>query len=433
MKVLVCDDLPADRLEFVHAIERAEQPDLRVQRLPSQELKKNLTNLIDSANKILSENGDPRELPETIFNEEFDLVILDNNLAHLGISGARHTAESIAGYIRAFSSTPFIISINKNPQVDFDLRYLIGDYSTRTDLAINLHHLSNPALWTHRQTDAKNGFLPWYWPKLLGIGENRRKKIRYISDDLDQSVCGAFGITPDLFQYLSRQARSLLSQAEETNAEGSALENNFGLNANFREVFLASGRSLPNKHERQTLLNYIAQGEERTRLVVARIVAAEIDFWFQRDVVGPQELLVDLPHLLMRMPFLLGERAGELANWNSAVLAATEGPPFALDKTLFETHLVDARFTHEVWETDQYFWWPRLGENRTLNAYFASSDVEWADAVFCEDCSLFLERQSEIKDRAPLEFVAQFEGAWNRRYVKGIRDIMYAPKTRFAQ
>ena len=433
MKVLVCDDLPANRPEFLHAVERAEQPGLTVQRLPSTDLKKHLTTLIDGADEILSENGDPRELPETIFSEGIDLVILDNNLAHLGISGARHTAESIAGYIRAFSSASFILSVNKNPEVDFDLRYLVGDYSTRTDLAINLPHLSNPALWTHLQVDAKNGFLPWYWPKLLGIGENRQRKIGYISENLDQSVCGAFGITLELFQSLSRQGRSLLSQAEETRAEGSVLETNFGLNANFSEVFLASSRSLPNKDDRQILLDYIAQGEEWARLVVARVVAADIDFWFRRDVLGPQELLVDVPHLLMRMPFLLGERAGQLENWNAAVLGANEGAPFALDESLFETYLAGARFIHEVWEMTPCFWWPRLREKSSLNAYFGSSEVEWPDAVFCEDRSLFLERKSKIEDGVPLEFVTQFEGAWNRRYISGIKEVRYAPKTRLAQ
>ena len=46
--------------------------------------------------------------------------------------------------------------------------------------------------------------------------------------------------------------------------------------------------------------------------IIARVVAAYIDRWFRRDVLGPQEALVDLPHLLMRLPFLLGEKAGDL-------------------------------------------------------------------------------------------------------------------------
>ena len=433
MKVLVCDDLPVDSLDFVQAIERAQQSSISVERIPPLRLKENLTTLINGADKLLSDTGDPQDLPKTIFDEEVDLVILDNNLAHLGISGARHTAESITGYIRAFSSAPFIVSVNKNPGVDFDLRYLIGDYSSRTDLAVNLPHLSNPALWTHRQDDAKSGFLPWYWPKLLDIGKNRRRTTRYIVDHLDQSVCGALGITSELFPSLSRQARSLLSQAEETTAEGSALEDNFGLSATFDEVFLASSRSLPNQQERQKLLDYVAQGNQDVKVVVARVVAAEVDFWFRRDVLGPQELLVDVPHLVTRMPFLLGERAKKLENWNVVATAESQEAPFGLDKELFDAQLVDACFTSELWTSDPCFWWPKLRDNNTLNAYFASVEYEWADAVFCEDRSLFLERNVENEDAAPVEFVTQFEGAWNRRYVSGSRDVHYAPKTRFAR
>ena len=97
-------------------------------------------------------------LKGTVFEpSDFDIVVLDNNLAALEVSGARQTAESIAGYIRAFTNIPYIVSLNKNPEVDFDLRYLLGDYQTQADVALNTDHLANRALWrglTGRQSQS---------------------------------------------------------------------------------------------------------------------------------------------------------------------------------------------------------------------------------------------------------------------------------------
>ena len=42
---------------------------------------------------------------------------------------------------------------------------------------------------------------------------------------------------------------------------------------------------------------------------------------FAEDILGPQDVLVDVPHLVMRMPFLLGNNANRLKQWNKALLA----------------------------------------------------------------------------------------------------------------
>ena len=433
MKVLVCDDLPKECREFEEAIHRAKQPDIITERLFGDKLKEQFSILMKSADKILTGDGRPNDLPKTEFDDNVDVVILDNNLAHLGIQGARLTAEAIAGYIRAFSSAPYIISVNKNPDIDFDLRYLIGDYATRTDLAVNAGHLSNRALWTHKRTDAKNRFLPWYWPKLLGIGDDRRWKIKFIEGRLGKKICEAFEITSEIFDSLSRQARSSLSLAEDAENTEAAQNEHPGLKATFRGMFLASGRSLPDKDERENLLKKLDEGVTGVKTIIARVVAAEIDFWLRRDVLGPQEALVDIPHLLMRMPFLLDEDPGDVAHWNEIVDVTRDDPPFGLDPTLFDTHLKHAQFGEDDWAPFPCFWWPRLRENDELNAYFSAGDTNWADVVFCEDRSEFLPANPDTGISTPLEFVAQFEGSWNRRYVAGIDGIRYVPKTRFAQ
>lgn len=432
MKVLICDDLPEENIEFEKAIMDAHQPCIVTKRLCNNDLKEQLNTLIQNADKVLSKNIFPSDLPTTEFDNKVDLVILDNNLAQLDIQGTRLTAESIAGYIRAFSSASYIVSINKNPQIDFDLRYLIGDYATRADLALNTHHLSNPALWTKRRTEAHNGFLPWYWPKLLDVGINRSEKIQFIKKHLDGNICKSLGISTNDYISLSRQARSLLSQAEETRVAKLSVEKTSGMTATFREIFLCSSRSLPNEQERKNLSRE-SESHRDVQEIMARVVAADIDYWFRRDVLGPQEFLVDIPHLLMRMPFLLGDGADDIEWWNASLDTAMSDPTHCLDHALFSTHLESARFEHEILGTQPYFIWSKLRDDEKLNANFSTKSIKWADTVFCEDRSEFLPVDPEKGLSQPREFVAQFEGSWNRRYVAEIEGVRYVPKTRFAQ
>ena len=433
MNVLVCDDLDNQNLELEESIESARQSDITTKRLYGSELKEQLSTLIDRADWALSGDTGPNNRSVTAFDKGFDLIILDNNLAHLGIRGARLTAESIAGYIRAFSSSSYIVSINKNPGVDFDLRYLVGDYATKTDLALNTRHLSNPALWTGKSSDARDGFLPWYWPTLRSSGSNRRKQIEFVKRHFNESVCDALGIATDDFRFLPRQARSLLSRAEETREIESSDDGLSGLSATFHDIFLVSGRSIPSKDERERIIAKSSGDDPTFKTAMAQVVAADIESWFRRDVLGPQETLVDIPHLLIRMPFLLGNRSENIACWNSVLDTDNEPPPYGLDPALFDDHLEGARFDQEVWAPRPCFWWSKLREDNILSGQFSADAMDWADAVFCEDRSEFLPLDMREGSFPPREFVAQFEGSWNRRYVAGIQGIRYVPKSRFAK
>ena len=432
MNIVVCDDLPDKQVDFVEAIARVSPLGATTTRLSGSRLKKELNALLQAAGSILDGKSLPKDLGSSAFDDA-DIVVLDNNLAHLGIEGARLTAEAIAGYVRAFSSAKYIVSVNKNPDVDFDLRYLVGDYATRTDLALNINHLSNAGLWTHRPEDAVGGFLPWYWPKLLCIGQKRREQIAFIDAKLSRGVCETFGITSRYFQFLSRQARSLLSQAEEVKESDNSDDDLAGLHATFLDVFLASSRSLPNREERERLIAHMNEDEVGSRTIIARVVAADIEFWLRRDVLGPQEVLVDVPHLLMRMPFVLGQDVSDLKQWNATVSLCNGAAPYGLDRTLFEDYLKDAMFEFGLWSANPCFWWPELKDSGPLNAFFSSSGPEWIDAVFCEDRSQFQLKSNDDDTPGVSEFVAQFEGSWNRRFVANMADVKYVPRARFAQ
>ena len=428
MNILVCDDIEERGNETLEQIRAAKIPRATSRLACGVELGRAITSLFERAEPVLGGRIDnpSRESEDTIFDSpDFDIVILDNNLADLNISGARHTAESIAGYIRAFTRIPYIVSLNKNPHVDFDLRYLVGDYETRTDLALNTEHLSNRELWTGQSKTSVDRFLPWYWPALNEMPSKRRLQINFVKKHFDDPVLTALSFPEEQIEYLSRHAKGTLSP----DIDDSSMKS-----VTFKQFFETSCRSLPIRQERE---NITALFDSKTRAVrilarnvVARVVAAEIDKWIRRDLLGPQDVLVDVPHLLMRMPFLLGEEADKLKQWNAAVLSKRR--PFGFSDNIYKKHrLFRAKFKHDNWIKSPCFWWQILKTDEELNDLFFRSKVEWKETIFCEDISRFESTADEGRN-SPKEFSAEFEGAWNRRHVAIVENKTYTPRSRFA-
>ena len=419
MKILVCDDIETRGERTQREIAAAETGH-ETELLTGNRLNTEITKLFNRARAVLNNPESPAtETESSKFGSDFDIAILDNNLSFLDIPGARHTAESIAGYVRAFGNIRYIVSLNKNPHVDFDLRYLVGDYQTHADLALNNRHLSNRALWTGQPKHAKDGFLPWYWPALNDAPRRRAEQIRFVAEHIDDRILETMKFPRPGSDYLSRHASGALSP-EAIRARS----------ITFTKFFVTSCRSLPIQQERETLAKVAASGANAVREVVSRVVAGEMDRWVRRDLLGPQDLLVDLPHLLMRMPFLLGPNANELERWNEAVVVAD--PPYGLSNEIYRNHLESTRFAHDVWTKSPCFWWWRLKSNAELNRMFFEKESPWADALFCEDISLFRSSDSGTSS-PPMEFAAEFESTWNRRHVAHLPGKHYTPKSRLAK
>jgi len=428
MKILVCDDQPERCKDFVDKIPRAGQPHVDVLPLAGDKLTEELMKLFHNANACLNDPKNCKPTGKSVFDDT-DIVILDNNLAHLKVEGARLTAESIAGFIRAFTVAPYVISLNKNPDVDFDLRFLVGDYSTKADLALNTEHLAIRALWSGSRGDPKDGFLPWYWPTLTTVVKRRRDQIDFVRKHLDDSVVEMLGFDDEAIGFLSLHAKGALSS--EAGSDGMGEGGHQFKKLTFRHVFLAKDRSLPSKTEREDISNAERNGNKALRDIIARVVAADVDLWFRRDVLGPQEPLVDIPHLLVRFPFLLGSSANDINEWNKCISASDA--PYGLDQKLYDDYLAKRKFAHSMWAPTTCFWWPKLKADEKFNEYFFKpKEVEWADVVFCEDRSAFLERAPKNEGTPPVEFPAEFEGSWRGRYISRIPRVQYAPRSRLA-
>ena len=230
--------------------------------------------------------------------------------------------------------------------------------------------------------------------------------------------------------YLSRRAVGTLTpeaNSEDIGIQGSAPANT----VTFEAFFLNSCRSLPAYADRKRLARQASDGDESSREAVARVVAAEIDRWIRRDVLGPQDVLVDVPHLLMRMPFLLGNKVSDVERWHDSL--TTREAPFGLDQNIYYEHIAGARFSHDRLMKSPCFWWPKLKENEVLNDLFFESNGNWPDIVFCEDVSQFKNFSPNSEDTEPMEFATEFEGSWNRRYASLVPRRIYSPKSRFTR
>ncbi len=408
MRILVCDDEQVQCQRTMKAIgSRAEVSDLA-----GGQMKSALTVLFERISKAL--NGDAKSEEWECPNEfkGYDVAIIDNNLTALGLEGARLTGETIVGYLRAFTDIPYIISLNKNVHVDFDIRYLFGDYQSLADLALNTKHLRNDRLW---DPEFREEFAPWYWPRLADAAKRRREQVRFLETRFDEPVWKALGFPMEANEYLSLRAKSPLSSGEREPQE-----------ARF-DVFFGGTRTLP-PAEVKTLRKLASDGVGGARGAMFRIAAYELDRWIRRDVLGTQDVLIDPPHLVAQMPFLVGENAHDIHGWN-AIVAGVE-PNFGLDRTLFERHLAPARFLHEMWVPGPCFWWPTLKADEDLTERFFAADGDWPDAVFCEDASRFVVVGNGGEHRSPLEFETELEGSWGRRYITYVDDYAYTPRSR---
>ena len=407
MKILVCDDKPSHGERTRRAI--ASRGDVEV--LAGTDLTKALKSFFRCVSKALNGASIPDDELGAKDFAGYDLVIVDNNLTGLELDGARLTAETIIGYLRAFTDNPYVVSLNKNLHVDFDLRFLFGDYQSLADLALNADHLANNSLWS---AGAVTDFAPWYWPRLPDAVVRRKKQVAFLTENRGKSVWKALGFPAEAEEYLSFRAKAALAPSRNQEIRETTFE-----------TFFETSRALPHA-EKCTLATGKAAG--LARRAIDHITAYEVDRWLRRDVLGTQDVLIDLPHLVDQMPSLLGDRANQLDSWNQVVTAERE--PFGLDKTLFQNHMRTAQFAEGVWAPTPCFWWPSLKSDDGLTELFFKADGDWPDAVFCEDVSRFVPVSGEGRWGPPTEFEAEIAGSWARRYVVVEDNYKYSPRSR---
>lgn len=434
MNIFICDDREPESISAALDVARQSaavvpepeaiftDPNLIAVESGRRDLAVAIEELYEVANQIITGG-----VPTSTSFDGADIVLLDYGLTALKRSsgGPRLTADHIAGYIRAFSNASYVISLNRLIDVDFDLKYLVGDFETKSDLALNTPHLEEPGLWTGI---AKPGaFCPWYWPRLDMVAARRKKQIEILESQLDQPLLQILGMPDEVIPHISHQAIAFLSPR----AEGSEAHSNLDVRLTTAwHHFRSSNRTLV-KNDREELVKSFGgdiKSEEipddpRFRRIVARVVAAELEFWFRRDIMGAQKVLIDAPHLQVRYPFRTGGD-GSPDIWNSTTVPGNAAP-YGLDGQLFNEIPDKAKYIGQPWIDRPAFWLPVIERESGISALL-ESNVRNNDIVFCEDTRRFLPRGNCFR------FQTEIGKGIDVRYVEYEGDT-YSPRTLFAR
>jgi len=436
LHILVLDDYEDRAAETKESIEQG----VEAAGLPHSVVTKtgeDFTQLITNSFEIFASMRDgkvPAELPDAL--KEADIVFVDYALDGLNIQGVIHTADTIIGYLRSLTSNTYFVSLNRNEDVDFDLRFLIGDFDSKADVALNNRHLAGQAsLWSEGIQTGE--FRPWYWPVLSRAQTRRSMAINTISGEMEAKVLEVIGFQEVDISALSRHARGFLDSSVAKEIPQPELAG-----ITFRELFKSTGRSLGHAHrerffdafttgkfdENGSARDVDPEARELIRRLMTQIVAHEIDIWMRRDVIGGQDVLVDVPHLIERYPFLLGDSVKDLATWQQ--MAAD--PPTALSRLEEVCPYWDVLRDHlmgdwEFWSDRPIFWWKRVEADETLTKAlyrFDWTETPHEDPVFCEDTSRFEPRASATK------FNIETETSYPVRFIRKMNTFQYTPTSR---
>ena len=390
-RVLLCDDEPTVGRDWVEIVRGVAPPKHYVVRDAPE-----AGDVRDAIHEVFARQvaGDSRERSDCLF-DDVDILVLDYDLLNIDRVHARHTGESLARLVRIYSNVEVVVVVNQYVGAQFDLS-LQGHPTSDADLNIDAGLLGVKGLWTDPPWD---GFRPWHWQTLHRAVATQRARSKWIKGHFKKSIVSGLGMRSRDVDRLPDAAFGSLA-ANATNWTDLRKQT-------FGSFALGPGGAGGGE-----------QVMERWRDGICRFLSSRIGKWLERYVLGPQDVLIDLPHLVQRYPFLLGDDVGDLEAWNAVVSDNGAGRFHLPDGSVFSVRGFLSR--PAVWrlrlEADK-----RLQETRC--AYDFSSVPSF---VFLEDVSQFA-RLEEAK-----EFRAGYHNAFDRRFVKRISGISYAPQRRLA-
>ncbi len=391
--VLVCDDEQEIAEHWVEKIQEVAPPEYKLLPVPTND------DVRDATREMLQRRGTVREKQqrknEKCLFDDADILFIDYDLLHIDDNNAQHTGESIARLARTFSYCSVIVVLNQYRGTDFDLS-LRGHLTSHADLNINDKLIATPSLWKGPPWE---GFRPWSWQTLSQAVETQRARVNMVNKGFDCSIVETLGMEViDVFRLSDTAFEFIAPKA-----------------SNFNELETITFKSFlsmtPNGRDAEALLESEPEAS-------ARFVAARIGKLLEREILGPQDVLIDVPHLLQRFPFLLGKNVSDIGAWNDTIHHMKP-----LNNVLDENYW----FKPSDCLSKPAVWYQRLETNEEISTQRAAFDFSNVpDVVFLEDCSVFAER-SEATD-----FRAGFHNLHDRRYMKNIEGINYGPQRRLA-
>lgn len=394
--ILICDDAPDLAEEWREVVKGVVSAELYTVKpcVPIEEVRAGAGELLTRRSAARSE-GDIARKPQDCVFDNVDILILDYDLLHIDEQRARYTGEGLARLARTFTECGTIVVVNQFRNAHFDLS-LRGNLWSHADLNLNADLLARPGLW---EDGPWEGFRPWSWQSLNRAVETQRAREELVESRLGESIVDVLNMEEDDVIGLSDTAFGFVApEAGSFSDFGSRTFKCFLNDAVDGRDALATTDSDP--------------------ATASRFVAARIGKWLEREVLGPQDALIDVPHLIERYPFLMGNDVAELDAWNAAIhdpqklkAETPEGCWFKPEEFLTRPAVWRHRFEADA----------EISERRHKYDY---SDVP--PFVFLEDTSEFAPLSEAI------EFRAGHHNAFDRRFLRHLSKFSYAPQRRLA-
>jgi hypothetical protein len=301
------------------------------------------------------------------------------------------TAETVAYLGRCYSTCKFIVAVNQIfRRRTFDLTFQ-KFVESRADLNISQDEIGSAELWTGQG----DGYHPWSWPKLIDAGRLFEQRLSRV--DLDTPVLPSLGL-------LSAEGSGL--DARQLDALGDRSEQ-----VTFRDVAMSFELGLTGRDEQPD--------EEALR----RIAAAGIGRWLDRMIMPAQNVLIDAPHLVYRIPSLLSGDPASLDAWNSTT--GFHESELGLNLMTLDSH----RSASAEWFHRPAWAWADIAADVSLPEISSPWGSRMYDFAFAEDMSKFINVSSASEVQTDLA------GPYSRRYILRLEDgsVNYVPPRRIQE
>ncbi len=394
MKIVVCDDEADPRQDWVDAIASVVGQN-NVSQLDEDRVQlKALLNRRHAFRQSGIANWTPNQI------DEADVLIVDYDLTLID-SDARHTGEEVARLARMYSDCGYVIVMNQYPGIGFDLT-LKGHLESYADVNIDASLAGSPALWSVSPNDK---FHPWHWDDIAAITVSRRVLAdELVGRGLNTSVVEFLKMPMEAIDRLADTAFAFISPVTQRPEE-------------LAKISIAD------------FLNHLTEKKDLEKLATgkpenaARTAVSRLAKWVSRTILGPQDVLIDVPHLLTRLPYVTNNAHGKpnsIDDWNALLKMGAE----AIHPDL----RARGEFKRSTdWIGKATFWWPCIEDMELIDQLREDFDYEsLPDMVFCEDLSEFVPSENAT------EFRAGFHNFFDRRYVRMVEKVDYAPRRRLA-
>jgi hypothetical protein len=155
--------------------------------------------------------------------------------------------------------------------------------------------------------------------------------------------------------------------------------------------------------------------------MIARIAAARLSKWLEREVLPGQDVLTDAPHLVSRFPSLLKGDPSEQDSWNRTAAFGTPDQLGIRDEVIEKLE-----YKQNYWLSRAAWFWKDVTNVSRIPEVSEPWEKRPPKFVFAEDASRF------YPEKDCREFLASVESPFVRRFVRfyGKNEVDYAPKVR---